>query len=148
MGYAPPVPLFSDPTAPPGWLETRRLLGRYAHLFLAIIGGAGLAMALSTSPLVAFPLALAAVVTSLTAPRAPRLTAAVEVMVLSAALALALALPAGREWMYFGVASLLVARAWSTWRAMRSQVSPPLSRRWRMMLSKPMVPSEHDDAPR
>lgn len=141
------MPLFSDPTAPPGWLETGRLLGRYAHLFLSLTGGTALAMALSASTSgVALPLALVAVGTSLMAQRAPRLTAAVEVMVLSATMALVR--PVGQEWGWFGVACLLLSRASSTWRALRPPRMPPHSERWRVVPRGPMVFSEHDDPPR
>lgn len=136
------MPLFSDPTAPPGWLETRRLLGRYADLFLSLTGGAALAIALSTSSLATLPLALVAVATSLTAPRAPKLTAGLEVLFVSAAMALVH--PAGHPWGWFGITCLLVARAWSTWRALCSQAAPPSSR-WRVVASKPKVSHDHDD---
>ncbi|MFZ9888086.1 MAG: hypothetical protein ACO3JL_11340 [Myxococcota bacterium] len=137
------MPLFSDPSMPPGLLETRRLLGRYAVLFLAVTGGAALAVALSSSSLPAVVLAVVVVVTSLAAPRAPVFTGVVEVLALSAAMALLL--PSVRDWGWFGVACLLAARASSMWRFLRPDAERPISRPWRALSPKPMFRSNHDD---
>lgn len=102
------MPLFSDPTEPHGLRQARRQLLRYGALLLALMGWCTLALGLAQQGSAVWWLAAPGLLASLFAGRAPKVTAAAEILLLATGLTL---LPsAAISWGVTAAALVLLAR--------------------------------------
>lgn len=113
------MPLFSDPLEPPSLKAAGRQLLRHGASLLALMGWATLALGLAESGSRVWWLALPGFVAALVGARAPVITAAVEIVLLAAGMAL---LPeAKREWSVVAAVLIVAGRTLQTALVLRAR---------------------------